>query len=245
METQPVVIDRSGGHYQVVRGGEVLLRVPARLFERFEANSVFPPLWECPEVHPVRRFYWNPDTLEFLMFGLDEEGVRSGDTFGPSGYRSFLQGFWAPTPPLLFLRPFWRPETPYDPFDAGARRLSYEVQLRFLRLVEQLRPPAGWGAVLNAVSPYLDALGLGAEGRPGDPDDILELSLMPPAPTKDPAVSALLERLAVEQAGDCCPVLRDGALAGVHALGRRELNAAEAAVAAAGLDCREGPPFRH
>lgn len=244
-EPLPVLIARVGSHYQLTQAGEVLLRVPLRVFERFDASCVFPPLWVNADVHPVRRLYWNPDTLEFLMFGLDEQTVRFGETFGPSGYRSYLQGFWSPTPPAVFLRPYWRPEDPYDPFDDPARLVSLQVQRRFLAILDRLRPPEGWTAVLNAVSPYLDALGLNAEGRSGDPGDILELSLMPPAPLHDGRAAALFETLATAQAGHCSPVLRNGSLCSVHALGLSELHAAEAAVAAAGFYCREGPAFRH
>jgi hypothetical protein len=245
-DSQPVVIAKFGAHYHVAQGSDVLLRVPAEVFERFDTNCVFPPLWGAPQgIHPVRRLYWNPESREFLMFGLDEQTVRFGETFGPSGYRSFVQGFWTPSPPLTFLRPYWNPTDPYEPFDAAARRCSFHAQRSFLDLLARLRPPEGYGAILNTVAPYLDELGLNPEGQPGDPDEILELSLTPPAPLADSLTAAVLETLGIEQAGECFPVLRGEALVGVHALGLRELHVAERIITDAGLDCREGPALPH
>lgn len=241
-----VVIRAEGAYYVLTQSDDVLLRVPASVFERYDTDSVFPPGWKSSEdVHPVRRLYWNPRSLEFLMFGLDEQPMRFGDAFGPSGFRSFVQGFWLPAPPLLLVRPFWSPESPDQPFDTVARRQSYELQRAFLGVLGRLRPPDGWGAVLNAVDPYLDALGVNADGRAGDPDDLLELFLTPPAPLELPSVARALEVLVTQQAGGCVPVLRRGALQGVQAFGLRELQAAEAVLIERGIEYRQGPAFAH
>lgn len=243
----PLLIERTEGFYRVSQGADPLLRVPQAVFERFDANCVFPPLWSAEGgIHPVRRLYWNPETHEFLMFGLDENTVvRSGDVFGPCGYRSFLQGFWLPTPPVVLLRPFWKPDTPYDPFDGDARHRSFRVQQRFLSLLDRLLPPDGYSAILNATEPYLEVLGLDPTQAPGNPDEIFDVSLTPAVSLTDPEAAAALEHLAVHQAGDCFPILRQGTLVGVHALGLRERLAVEGELLRRGLACREGPGHAH
>ncbi|GAB4264478.1 MAG: hypothetical protein Kow0092_16150 [Deferrisomatales bacterium] len=243
---ETIVIEREGGHYTVKQAETVLLTVPAPVFERYEATSVFPPAWRSLQPsHPVRRLYWNPDTTEFLMAGLDAHTARTAEAYGTTGYRSFLQGFWLPHPPVLLLRPFWNPESPYDDFDTAARRRSFEVQQRFTGILFRLRPPAGWSAVLNATAPYLEALGVTPQGGPADPEAVAEVSLTPPGSLATPEVAEALRALAVEHAGEVCPVLREGVLAGVHALSRPAMHAAQALLDRFGLLHQEGPYRPH
>ncbi|MFU8856473.1 MAG: hypothetical protein ACNA8S_05635 [Deferrisomatales bacterium] len=239
---ETVVIEPRRGHYVLAQGTQTLLSVPASVFERYEASSVFPPSWAPKQPsHPVRQLFWNPDTLEFLMAGLEQHPARTAEGWGSAPFRSYLQGYWVPAPPVLLLRPFWNPADPEDPFDTAARRHSLEVQQRFLRLIGGLRPPAGWSAILNATAPYLEVLGVNRPGLPAEPGEILEASLTPPGNLSSAAAAQALERLATEQAGRVFPVLREGALTGVHALCLPDLLAAQAVLDQHGLLHQEGP----
>lgn len=239
---EPVVIEPRGGHYRLAQGEELLLSMPRALFEAYEADSVFPPAWQSLDpAHPVRRLFWNPQTAEFLMAGLETHPVRTVEAFGTTPYRSYLQALWLPAPPLLLLRPHWNPPDPADPFDAPARRKSFEVQRRFLDLVGRLRPPPGWGAVLNATDPYLEALGVVPEGPGGSPEALWEVSLTPPAPLDRGDGAAALEELATACAGRLFPALRGGALAAVHALALRDQHESEALLTRHGLAHQRGP----
>lgn len=241
-EPPPVVIEREGAHYRVVRDGELLFRVPGGVFESYQADAVFPPLWTpAAGPEPLRRLLWQPRSKELLMGGPESQPAGLAEVFGNSAFRAYLHGLWIPTPPTVYLRPFWHPGDPYEPFDLRARRASYEVQRGFLSLLASLRPPAGWCAVLNAVEPVLESL-MGA----AEEDPLRELSLTPPGQLADPRVRGALETLALEQVGGCAPVLRDGTLlVGVWAPSLRDQQAAEAALAEAGLLCQEGPYRPH
>lgn len=243
---ETVVIEQKRGRYEVVQGDEVLLAVPAPVFEAYEVEAVFPPAWEPREPsHAVRRLFWNPQTTEFFMAGLEAHPARTVEAWGSTPYRSFLQGFWVPAPPLLLLRPFWNPPDPYDPFDAAARRQSFAAQTRFLAILRGLRPPAGWTAILNATDPYLDALGVNPAETSPDPEAVRELSLTPPGPLTSEAVTRALEALATDHAGNLFPVLREGLLSGVHALCLPALHTAQALLDRLGLLHQEGPYRPH
>ncbi len=239
---EPVTIEAKGGHYELTREGGLLLKVPRNVFERYRSDTVFPPAWPArEEEHPVRRVYWNPDTREFLMAGLDAHPARTAELHGGTPFRSYLQGFWLPDPPVLLLRPFWNPADPYDPFDRAARSRSLRTQIAFVELLEGLRPPEGWAIVLNATQEYLEALGMGPRGTPGSPGEILSVSLAPPVPREDPAARAALEALGLDHVGDAFPVLRAGALAGAYALGLPSVHAVEAVFREHGLHYQVGP----
>ncbi len=243
---ETVVIEPRGGHYVVAQGSEVLLAIPVPVFQRYEAGAVFPPSWEArEESHPVRRLFWNPETAEFLMAGLDAHPARMVEGAGSTPYRSFLQGFWVPAPPVLLLRPYWNPPDPYDPFDAEARLQSFHAQRRFLRILAGLLPPAGWSAILNATDPYLDALGLDAKAAAPDPEDVREMSLTPPGSLESSQVAEALEILATEHVGHLFPVLRDGVLTGVHALYLPALHTAQALLDQLGIHHQVGPYRPH
>jgi hypothetical protein len=239
---QTVVIEREGGHFRLGQEGETLLLVPAAVFERFSADAVFPPAWAAfAPTHPVRRVFWNPDTREYLMAGLEDHPARTAEAFGASPYRAYLQGFWVPAPPLLLLRPYWNPEDPYAPFDDDARRESFRVQWTFREILGRLQPTPGWTTVFNAVDAYLDTLGVTLEGPGSDPEDVRELSLTPPAPVTDPAGRGALERLVTSEVGRVFPVVRGEALVGVQTLELEGLHRAEAILDAAGLLSQHGP----
>ncbi len=243
---ETVVIEARSGRYEVAQGEHLLLAVPAAVFERYEAEAVFPPAWAArQESHPVRRLFWNPQTAEFLMAGLEAHPARTVEGWGSTPYRSYLQGLWLPTPPVLLLRPFWNPSDPYEPFDAAARRRSFDAQSRLLRTLTGLRPPAGWSAILNATDPYLDALGVNAPGTPPDPEAIREVSLTPPGALTSAPIAQALEILATEHAGAVFPVLREGVLAGAHALILPALHAAQALLDRLGIPSQEGPYRPH
>jgi len=239
---EPVTIEAKGDRYELSRAGEVVVRVPSSVFERYEPDAVFPPAWPArnPE-HPVRRLYWNPDTRELLMAGLEAHPARTAELHGGTPFRSFLQGFWVPRPPVLLLRPYWNPSDPYSPFDRAARVRSLRLQTEFVELLAGLRPPAGWSAVLNVTQEYLDGLGLDPHGIPAEPGEIREVSLAPPAALDRPAARKALEDIAVGHVGDLFPVLRSGALVGVHALGLPAVHAAEAVFQDQGLHYQVGP----
>jgi len=239
---ETVVIEARSGRYEVVQGGTTLLAVPGAVFERYEPTAVFPPAWEARrEGHAVRRLFWNPQTAEFLMAGLEEHPARVVEGWGSTPYRSYLQSLWVPTPPVLLLRPFWNPADPYEPFDAAAKNRSFTAQSSLLRILAGLRPPDGWSAILNATDPYLDALGVSASGAPPDPDAIREVSLTPPGSLASNAVAQALEALTTEQVGAAFPLLREGTLAGVHALCLPALHAAQALLDRLGIPHQEGP----
>lgn len=241
-----VVIERDGGQFRLSQGGDALLRLPAGLLDRFSADAVFPPAWTALEpCHPVRRLFWNETSGEFLMTGLEDHPVRAIERLGASPYRSYVQGLWLPSPPLLLLRPYWNPPDPYAPFDGEARRESFRAQGRLCALLHRLRPPEGWTAVFNAVDDYLEALGVTVEGPGDEPEAVRELSLTPPAPLGEPEGRNALEALAVGEVGRAFPVVRGGALAGVHALDLGDLHRAEAVLAAAGLAYQVGPYRPH
>jgi hypothetical protein len=243
---EAVVIEPSGGRYQVLRGKQLLLSVPRDLFERYEADVVFPPQWKAVNpAHPVRRLFWNPDSREFLMVGLEAHPARTAESFGSTPYRTFLHGFWIPTPPLLLLRPHWNPADPYDAFDGPARRRSFEVQRRFLDLLGNLRPPEGWSAVLNATNSYLEALGVSVHGPAPDSDAIREVSLTPPGALGDDAVAEALDTLANEQVGEAFPVLRGDLLSGVHTLDLPTVHCVEAVLDRLGIAYQHGPYRPH
>jgi hypothetical protein len=243
---ETVVIEPRGGHYVVAQGNEVLLAVPAAVFERYEAGAVFPPSWDGrEESHPVRRLFWNPETAEFLMAGLGAHPVRTVEGAGSTPYRSFLQGFWVPSPPVLLMRPYWNPPDPYDPFDAEARRRSFHAQRRLLGILTGLLPPAGWSAILNATDPFLEAVGLDPAAAEADPEGIREVSLTPPGFLESGRVAEALEILATEHVGSLFPILREGVLAGVHALCLPALHAAQALFDRLGILHQEGPYRPH
>jgi len=239
---ETVVIEARAGRYEVTQAGEVLLAVPAPVFDRYEASDVFPPGWRARSAgHPVRRLFWNPESTEFLMAGLEAHPARTVEGGGSTPYRSYLQGFWVPEPPVLLLRPYWNPADPYDAFDTPARLRSLRAQKRFLETLTGLRPPQGWTAILNATDPYLEALGVNATGEPADPDAVRELSLTPPAGLDSPTVAQALEILATEHVGSVFPVLREGVLAGAHALSLPAAHAAQALLDRLGIPHQEGP----
>jgi hypothetical protein len=239
---ETVVIEQRKGRYEVVQGEQVLLTVPAPVFQAYEVEAVFPPAWEPREPsHGVRRLFWNPDTAEFFMAGLEAHPARTAEAWGSTPYRSYLQGFWIPAPPVLLLRPYWNPADPYDPFDAPARRRSLAVQSRFREILRGLRPPSGWAAILNATDPYLDALGVSAPGASPDPEEIRELSLTPPAALSLEAAAGVFDVVATEHAGKLFPVIREDALAAVHSLTLAGLHTAQALLDRAGLPHQEGP----
>lgn len=245
---ETVLIEKAGDSYRLSQGAELLLRVPAAVFERYEAETVFPPQWRVREegAHPVRRLFWNSESNEFLMAGLEAHPARTTEALGTAPYRSFLQGFWIPSPAVLLLRPFWHPSDPYDAFDAEARETSFRTQERFLEVLGKMRPPPGWTAILNATDAYLDTLGVTPEAPPPpETNAVREVSLTPPAPLRDEAGRTALRRLAVEHAGSLFPVLREGALVGVHSLDLRDALAAEALFDALGLLYQQGPYRPH
>jgi hypothetical protein len=237
-----VVIQKVGGHYELTQTRVPLLRIPETGFMQYDAQTVFPPEWRSLEdSHPVRLLFWNPETAEYLMAGLEVHPARVAEGHGTSPFRSFLQGFWIPRPPVLLLRPYWNPADPYDPFDGDARRRSFGAQRRFLQILDGLMPPRGWTSILNATDPYLEALGVNSEGMPADPESIRELSLTPPARLDSPAVSKALEVLAVHHTGSCFPVLRDGTLSGAHALCMPALHSCAALFQSLSIPFQEGP----
>ena len=239
---QTVVIDRVGGHYHVVQGEDLLLRVPESVFQQFEADSVFPPDWRpLSESHPVRRLFWNPDTREFLLAGLEELSARVAEGHGTSPFRSFLQGLWVPRPPVLLLRPYWNPADPYEPFDQAARQMSFSAQWHFLEILGRLRLPPEATGILNATDAYLEALGVNAAGVPFDGEAIRELSLTPPESLEAPRVWKALEVIATEYAGTCFPLVHRGMLRGAHALCLPAIQSCEALFQSLSISCQEGP----
>ncbi len=242
MAPAPVLIEQSGGSYRVSRGGELLLVVPRALFDTYAQDSVFPPSWPDTTggAHPVRRLYWNPETRQFLMAGLERHPARVVEGHGLTAYRSFLQGFWLPEPPVLLLRPFWNPPDPYAAFDRQARSTSLDLQLRFHQLLAQMRPPPGWTTILNATDSYLEALGITSTDGSSDPEAIHELSLMPPQALGRPPAVRLLDALSQEHVRTVFPLLRDGALSGLHTLGLDARHGAEALLQASGTDYHPG-----
>ncbi len=241
-EFQTVTIEARAGHYELSQGGEVLFRIPKAVFERYDAGAVFPPSWvPATREHPVRRLYWNPRSLELLMAGLEAHPARTTELHGTASFRSFLQGFWIPRPPVLLLRPFWNPGDPHEPFDRRARERSFQVQLRLVGTLERLRPPARWVIILNATEPYLEALGVSPDGLPPEPGAVRELSLTPPAPLDDETAQEALRTFAVEHPGTLFPVIRPGHLVGVHALSLPAEHTAEAVLRKLGLLYQEGP----
>ena len=241
-EFQTVTIEARGGHYELVQGGEVLFRIPRAVFERYDAGAVFPPSWApAAREHPVRRVYWNPRSLELLMAGLEAHPARTPELHGTASFRSFLQGFWIPRPPVLLLRPFWNPGDPREPFDRPARERSFQVQMRLVDILERLRPPPSWAVILNATEPYLEALGVDPDGPPPGPGAVRELSLTPPASLEDEAAREALEAFALDHPGTLFPVIRPGRLVGVHALSLPAEHTAEAVLRGLGLLYQEGP----
>lgn len=239
---ETVVIEARSGRYEVTQAGEVLLAVPAEVFDRYEADDVFPPGWrDRAAAHPVRRLFWNPQTAELIMAGLDAHPARAVESRGSTPYRSYLQGLWLPEPPVLLLRPYWNPADPYDAFDMPARLRSFRAQWRFLEILSGLRPPPGWTAIFNATAPYLEALGVDLEGGPHDPEAIREISLTPPASLDSPTVAQTLEILATEHVGSASPVLRKGVLAGVHTLTLPAMHSVQALLERLGIPHQEGP----
>ncbi len=241
-EFQTVTIETRAGHYELSQGGEVLFRIPRAVFERYDAGAVFPPSWApATREHPVRRLYWNPRSLELLMAGLEAHPARTAELHGTASFRSFLQGFWIPSPPVLLLRPFWNPDDPREPFGRRARERSFQVQMRLVGTLERLRPPSSWVVILNATEPYLEALGVNPDGLPPEPGAVRELSLTPPAPLEDEAAREALRTFAVEHPGTLFPVIRPERLVGVHALSLPAEHTAEAVLRKLGLLYQEGP----
>jgi hypothetical protein len=247
VSSAPILIEPRGDSYRVSRGDELLLVVPRELFDTYAQDSVFPPSWpdSTGDAHPVRRLYWNPATRQFLMAGLERHSARVVEGHGHTAYRSFLQGFWVPQPPLLLLRPFWNPPDPYAAFDRQARAESLHLQLRFHQLLAQMRPPRGWTAALNATDAYLEALGITAEDGSRDPEAIHELSLMPAQALGHPPTMHLLDALAQEHVKAVFPLLRHGSLVGLHTLGLGARHGAEALLQTSGTDYHPGPPRPH
>ncbi|HSH69805.1 MAG TPA: hypothetical protein VK997_07795 [Deferrisomatales bacterium] len=231
-----MLIEQSGGSYRLSRDGELLLVVPQALFDTYAQDSVFPPSWPDATggAHPVRRLYWNPENRQFLMAGLERHPARVVEGHGLTAYRSFLQGFWLPEPPVLLLRPFWNPPDPYAAFDQQARARSLGLQLQFHRLLAQMRPPHGWATILNATDAYLEALGITSADGSSDPEAIHELSLIPPLALGRPPAVRLLDALSQEHLKTVFPLLRDGALCGLHTLGLDARHGAEALLETSG-----------
>ena len=240
-EFETVTIEARGGHYEVHQGGRLLFRVPRDVFDRYEPDAVFPPLWKArEEEHPVRRLYWNPRSRELLMAGLEAHPARTAELYGSSPFRSFLQALWIPRPPVLLVRPFWNPATPREPFGPEARKENFRIQREFLEILARLRAPRAWTAVLNATQPYLEALGADPGPHP-EPGTVREISLTPPASLEDPAPREALRRFAVDHAGLLFPVVRPGLLVGIHALSLPACHVAEAVLQELDLLYQEGP----
>ncbi len=242
MSAQAVVIEREGGHYRIRRGDRTLLAVPVPLFERYEAQEVFPPRWRSlREIHPLRRLFWSPETREFLMVGLEEHPARTVEGHGSNPYRSYLEGFWVPSPPLILLRPFWNPASLDAPFDEAARQLSLRAQRTMIETLSSLRPPEDWGAVLNATAPYLEALGVSPHPASPEPEALREVYLTPPGNLDDPSVSRVFEQIAIEHVGSLFPVLRNRSLEGFHALCLPALHTAEGLLDEARISHQQSP----
>lgn len=243
----PVVIESHGGSFLVTRDGELLLRIPRSLFDNYAQDTVFPPTWmdTTGVAHPVRRLYWNPVSRQFLMAGLERHPARVVEGHGTTAYRSFLQGFWLPAPPVLLLRPFWNPADPFAGFDDRARMESLQVQLSFYRMLSQMRPPAAWTTILNATDSYLDALGITSLDGDNHPEAIQELSLVPPLALDQTPATQLLERLSHRHLRSAFPVLREGFLHSLHTLGLHSRLATEALLSDFGAEYQIGPWLPH
>ena len=243
---ETVEIVPGGTHYRMLQSDRLLLSIPGGVFEGYEPDTVFPPRWRARHAsHPVRRLFWNPDTLEFLMTGLDAQPARFVESFGSASYRSFLQAVWIPAPPVVLSRPFWHPSDPYEPFDGPARTLSLRTQLGFRATLSGLRPPGEWVWVLNATDAYLDALGAGIEGLPPEAEAVREVALTPPLDLGDPRAAAALEELATQHVGALFPVLRGDRFAGAQALSLSHIHTAAALLEKRGIQCQEGAFWPH
>jgi hypothetical protein len=240
---QTVVIEPIAGRYRVAQGGRTLFLIPRAVMEQFEPEAVFPPEWPSRESErlEVRRLFWEPNTLEFLMADFEAHPARLVEELGSAPYRAYLQSLWLPPSGALLTRIHWNPADPYDPFDEQARRASLRVQLQFVQRMAALRPPEHWTVVLNVVEAYLEAVGL--QGGPSSPaGELLELSLTPPLPwgNREGEGWRALEAAGVALAGDCFPVVRAARFCAVHALSLRDLQAAEALLNRQGVLTKEG-----
>lgn len=243
---ETVVIEAQGGRYEVRRGDRTLLAVPRAVFEAHDADCVFPPGWRpLREAHPVRRLFWNPADAEFLMAGLETHPARTVEGWGASPYRAYLQGIWIPAPPVLLLRPFWNPATPYEPFDEGARRRSFDAQMAFVQILSGLRPPPHWTGVLNVTDLYLEALGVSPQPGAESAAEIREGAVTPPLSLDDGRARQALEELALRHVGEVFPVVREGCLAGFHTLTLAAVQSARVLLAGLGLDSQAGPYRPH
>jgi hypothetical protein len=239
----PIVIESHGNAFRVTRDEELLLRIPRVLFDTYAQDTVFPPSWTDTTgvAHPVRRLYWNPRSRQFLMVGLERHPARVVESHGTTAYRSFLQGFWMPRPPVLLLRPFWNPADPAASFDVRARAESLDVQLSFYRLLAQMRPPRGWSTILNATDSYLEALGLTSIDGSSEIEAIQELSLAPSPTLGSPQAIRLLNAFSQRHLKSVFPVLRGDALSSLHTLGLDARHGAEALLLELGTGYQLGP----
>ncbi len=208
---EPVVIERSGGHYELRQGEETLFMVPADLFESYEGDAVFPPCWTMlgagARGEKARCMLWHPQSGEFLMGAMDERPPLLAEVHGSHPFRAYLQSLWLPGDTRLILRIYWNPETPGDAFDEEARRENFRVQMKFIGIIMRLMPPQGTKATLSAVDRYLRLSGITGSGREPDRASLKRTYVTPPLPFRAPESQAALSALATEMVGRAFPTL--------------------------------------
>jgi hypothetical protein len=129
-----------------------------------------------------------------------------------------MQAFWFPTEARLLTRTYWNPLTPAEGFDLNARKVSFDVQRRFVSLLMKLMPPQHTAITLNAVDRYQRIIGLEGTGEPGEPSLVMRVWLPPTAKLISVPVENALSSLSVEMAGRAYPTLDFERLKWVEAL---------------------------
>lgn len=224
---EPVLIEREGGHYSLRQGDRTLLKVPNDIFESYNADAVFPPMWsqkggDQGEQEP-RYILWHPSSGEFLMGPIRPRPPLLAEVYGSHPFRAYLQVFWMPLNCRLILRTYWNPENPSESFGPTAKKDNFRVQAAFTSIFARLLPPPAMTTTLNAIDRYQRIAGLDGVGEEADPAKIARLYVAPAASLEIPNVAEALRAMAVDFTGRLFPVLGANSLRWVEALAEGDL----------------------
>lgn len=246
---EPVVIEKSGGHYAIRQGSDTLFMIPEDVFDAYEADAVFPPKWTAKAQagqRPAPRYIlWHHKSGELLMGSAGERPPLLAEVHGSHPFRSYLQAFWLPELSRMIIRVYWNPENPSDAFDTTARKENCSVQKQFIETIMRLMPPKNIIITLNAVDRYMRVKGLDGTGLETDPSQIYAAHLTPPSGLADEKTGSALTCLLTAMAGRVYPTITTEQLFLIETLSQTDLDDAKAKLAELGLTTDEKQQMPH
>lgn len=246
---EPVVIERSGGHYALRQGNETLFIIPAEIFDAFEADAVFPPQWtriNQPDPKPApRHILWHMKSGELLMGGMGERPPLLAEVYGSHPFRSYLQAFWLPEYSRMIVRVYWNPSTPSDAFDTKAREKNWKTQQKFFQTAMRLMPPKNTLVTLNATDRYMRLKGFDGTGQDKNPSQIYSAHITPPSAIGEEKTEAALNAILTVTAGRVYPTITADRFFLIETLSKTDLEDAKTTLAGIGIDTGEEPHLPH